>query len=363
MLKSNILTAALLCLCLSAGAQTEKKKTTTIEVPTWVANMKEHFEFNGYAQAGFTYTNPNGKKQDYFDLKRVLFWCKAKVTDRWSFLFMHDFKSVVQEFYTDYRVSNDRSMTVRLGQFKNSLSMENPLSPTKQELIEVYSQSVTYLTGCGSDPLYGVQYGRDLGLEIFGDVLNNKVHYELAVMNGAPINKRDNNTQKDVIAHLEYKPVPTFRVVATGQLGTGHALATSVYCPNIKVDEDYTRNRYSAGVEWKSIAGGGDYWKHRATSVHGEVIGGKDGDNKSIGAYVTGCVPVCEALDVVASVDYFNYNTDLNYKQTNLVVGVQHWFYKKCRAQLQYTHCLPSKDMPNTDGNYSLLQAQLQVAF
>ena len=47
---------------------------------------------------------------------------------------MHDFNSVVQEFYTDYRVTKDNAMTVRFGQFKHSYTMENPLSPTMLEM-------------------------------------------------------------------------------------------------------------------------------------------------------------------------------------------------------------------------------------
>jgi hypothetical protein len=58
---------------------------------------------------------------------------------------MHDFSSVVQEFYTDYRFTGGKELSVRLGQFKNSYSMQNPLSPTKLDLIDCYSQSVLYL--------------------------------------------------------------------------------------------------------------------------------------------------------------------------------------------------------------------------
>lgn len=354
-----------MCLLLSLGmhAQVVENKSDRNESPNWVSTLNEHLEFNGYAQAGYTYSNPCDGKKSYFDLKRVLMWCKANVTDRWSLLFMHDFKSVVQEFYTDYRISSGKEMTIRFGQFKHSYSMENPLSPTKTELIEIYSQGVTYLTGCGSDPLYGVQYGRDLGLEVYGDLFKGKVHYEVAVMNGAPINKRDNNTDKDFIAKIEYKPTPNFKVSTSGYLGTGHALDESPYCPDIKVGDDYKRNRYAVGADWKSIPGGGDNWLNRATAIHGEIIGGEDGDTGSFGAYVTGTLPVSKTVDIVASVDYFNFNTDLGYKQTNLVFGVQHWVYKKCRLQLQYTHCMPSKDMPVTDGAYGMLQGQVQFAF
>ena len=79
---------------------------------------------------------------------------------------------------------------------------------------------------------------------------------------------------------------------------------------------------------------------------------------KSRGAYVTACVPVYDALDVIASADWFDRNRSMKYDQTNLTAGVQYWFYKNCRVQLQYTRIWRQFDC-----NYHNVQAQLQVAF
>ena len=337
---------------------TEDTKTKSQKIPTWVTTLSAHMELHGYAQAGYTWEHQEDVHSNSFDLKRVLFWAKANVTDRWSFLFMHDFSSVVQEFYTDYRFLPKKELNVRFGQFKNSLSMQNPLSPTKLELIDCYSQAVVYLTGCGSDPLNGVQYGRDLGIMLYGDLFKNQLHYEFAVMNGSGINRKDNNKHKDVIGKLEYRLKPNFRIVTTGQLGKGHALETSAYCPDIATGEDYKRDRWSVGTEWKAHTEGVDYWKNRTAQVQAEVLGGRDGRNHSIGAYVTACLPVYKGMDVIASADYFNYNTDLGLIQMNLVLGVQYWFYKTCRVQIQYTNANPAKQT-----HYGYLQTQVQVAF
>ena len=111
----------------SQPPQEQKKK----EKPEWLKELTSRITLNGYAQAGWSYQNPNNKATNAYNLKRTLLWAKARITDRWSFLFMHDFSSVVQEFYTDYRLSKNNELTVRLGQFKHAYSMENPLSPTK----------------------------------------------------------------------------------------------------------------------------------------------------------------------------------------------------------------------------------------
>ncbi len=328
----------------------------------WLKNLTSRITFNGYAQAGWSYQDANGEKKNSYNLKRTLLWAKARITDRWSFLFMHDFSSVVQEFYTDYRITRDNALTVRFGQFKHSYTMENPLSPTQLELIDIYSQAVLYLAGEGPDPLNGVNYGRDQGLMVFGDLFNSKLHYELALMSGQGINRSDRNNQKDFIAKLEVRPVDGLRIVGSGYLGTGNAMGTAAWNPTIAVGDNYKRNRYSVGAEYKTQAySPAKYKEARPASIRAEWLGGKDGDVGSRGGYVTAAIPVVDALDLVASGETFDRNTGIDgWDQTNLTVGVQYWYYKKCRLQLQYTRCLCGEQIGK---DYNWLQAQVQVAF
>ena len=322
------------------NGSSEKKSTALYQkiigenAPDWLKDVSSRIKLHGYAQGGYTYSHKGGANTNTFDLKRVLFWAEARITDRWSFLFMHDFSSVVQEFYTDYRITKNKALTVRLGQFKNGLSLENPLSPTAMEAIDVYSEAVTFLTGCGSDPLFGVQYGRDLGLSLFGETNSGKFRYELDVMNGQGINKKDGNNFKDIITRLEYRPAKGLNLVATGQFGRGHAIAYSLYNPklfNLETGKglDYKRHRCTIGADYKS----------KAFNVHGEYLNGWDGDAHSWGAYVTGAVPLgTPKVEFVGSYDFFNFNTDLGMDQHKAIAGFQYWFFKKCRVQLQYVY-------------------------
>jgi hypothetical protein len=332
---------------------------TSILDKKWVKELTSRIQLHGYAQGGYNYTHQNGTNTNTFELKRVLFWANAQITDRWSFLFMHDFSSVVQEFYTDFRITKNKALTVRVGQFKNGLSLENPLSPTSMEAIDVYSEGVTYLTGCGSDPLMGVQYGRDLGLSLFGETNNGKLHYELEVMNGQGINKKDGNNFKDFILRLEYRPVTGLNLVATGQIGRGHNILTggktSVYNPTIQNGEDYKRNRWTLGFDYKS----------KAFNAHGEYLEGYDGDVTSRGGYLTGAVPLgTPKVEFVGSYDFFNYNTTLGMDQHKAIAGLQYWFYKKCRVQVQYVY--KSAYVANNtfikDDSHAIM-CQLQVRF
>jgi len=359
-IKRAVMTAAwtvLYCTALMA----QEQKNTQID---WLQELASRITINGYAQGGYAYSDANGQSSSNFNLKRTLLWAKARITDRWSFLFMHDFSSVVQEFYTDFRITNDQSVTVRLGQFKNSFSMENPLTPVRLELVDICSQAVTCYAG-GYDPLYGLQYGRDLGLKIFGSLFEGHLLYEVAIMNGQGINRRDLNSDKDLIVKLDYRPISGLRFVVSGQKGRGHAVGNAPWNPSVHYNaetgqgDNYRRDRYSVGAEWKSgLYAPGKYAEARPISVRAEWLGGKDGDVGSMGGYATTSIPLLEGIDAVASIDYFNRNTDTNYAQTQATAGLQYWFYKQCRIQLQYTRTW-SKYQPD----YNWLQGQVQVAF
>lgn len=349
----------------TTGCNASAVTNTTLEIKDlsyWAKAVAERVKVTGYAQAGYTATMPEGgKNTNTFDMKRVVLMVAANITSQFYAFFMHEFKNnAMQEYYMEYRPC--KAFNLRFGQSKIELSMENPMSPTVLESITPMSQGVFWL--CGADPLMNNACGRDLGLMAYGDLFNNKLRYVVEVLNGGQINTADKNNQKNVVAKLEYKPVPNFRVSASGQKGYGYSVNTSAYNTTVGKNETYRQDRYSFGMEWKSKVTGTDYHKNRCAMVRSELIGGKDGGCKSFGAYVSSAIPVYKGLDIVAMADYMNYNTDAGMKKTNLMAGVQYWIFKKCRLQAQYTYSLRSDAMKMLQGNnQSIIQTQVQVAF
>ena len=86
--------ATLLAVFSSTAAMGQEKKSDF----DWLKDVTERVQLHGYAQGGFNYTHQGGEDKGTFEVKRILFWANAQITDRWSFLFMHDFSSVVQEY-------------------------------------------------------------------------------------------------------------------------------------------------------------------------------------------------------------------------------------------------------------------------
>ena len=121
----------------------------------------------------------------------------------------------------------------------------------------------TLETGCGSDPLFGINYGRDLGIDLFGQLFDGKLFYNLEFLNGRGINAKDPDNRKNVIVKLDYRPIQGLRFAVSAQKGYATSLVPmSVYIPvenAIAQGEIYRRNRWTAGVEYK--AGSNDFWR------------------------------------------------------------------------------------------------------
>ena len=356
-IRKYLMTAAITVAC-SSAALGQNKSTEGID---WMQELKSRITINGYMQGGYEYSDKGGNTTSSFNFKRAIFWGRARITDRWSFMFMNNFalSKGVLEFWTDYRITNNKALTVRVGQFQHPFSMESPLTPVMLELIDITSQSVTNLAN-GYEPLLGPNYGRDQGIMLLGDLFNDHFHYELAVMNGQGINTADGNSDKDVILKLEYRPSKEFRLVASGQKGRGHAVNTVAW-NDIAVGDDYRRDRVSFGGELKVPTLLGRQSSSGGINLRSEFLAGKDGDVSSRGAYLTGSVALGKGVDIIASADYYDRNTSTSgWQQTNVTGGVQYWFYPKCRLQLQYTHSFCGHLMGD---DYNRVQAQVQVAF
>lgn len=327
----------------------EKPQDDANTLKNVVNTLKERITLEGYLQLGYTYDDLESNKTNTFDIKRAILMARGKITDRWSCYFMFSLANSprILEAYTEYHFLP--GLSVRLGEFKTMYTIENPMSPSLLELINVNSQATNYLAGYnGSDPLYGSHTGRDLGIMIYGDLFKKLFSYKLAVMNGQGINLKDGNNQKDIVGNLLITPLKEFSFGGSFIKGKGHAVATSAVNPDIRTGDNYTRNRWAVSAKLTT----------KPLDLRTEYLAGKDGKVKSEGYYATASIHVLSKLDVIASYDYLNKNKATDNKQTNYVAGLQWWFYPKCRLQVQYTYCNRYKAEKS-----NLLQTQIQVRF
>lgn len=331
--------------------QEDKKEPQPKALANVVNTLKDRITLEGYIQLGYSYDNKNGQPANSFEMTRAILMARGRITDRWSCYFMYSLAGTpkILEAYTEYHFFPE--LSVRMGEFKTPYTYENPLSPTIVELVNCYSQAVNYLAGInGSDPLYGSNSGRDLGLMIYGDLFKGVANYKLALMNGQGINRKDGNNQKDIVGTFNINPLQWLTLTGSFIKGKGCAIAQSDINPDIQIGDNYTRNRWAAGLVLKL----------EPIALRSEYLVGKDGNVKSDGYYATANVHILprQKIDLIASYDYLNKNKAADNKQTNYIAGLQWWFYPKCRLQVQYTRCNPCQSK-----SYNLVQAQVQVRF
>ena len=159
--------------------------------------------------------------------------------------------------------------------------------------------------------------GRDVGVTLYGDLLNKVVSYRVGVFNGNGINTKDDNDKKDFAGLLWVRPLKELA------FSVGHYQGAY----GVKGDE-HVRIRTSAGVEFKD---------DRLT-LRGEYLNGNTAGQKSDGAYATAAYWVTKTVQPVLSVDYFKANRDQDEQQWNYQLGVNVIPVKKLRIQAAYTY-------------------------
>lgn len=330
-----------------------------------VNTVTERFKFSGYAQAGYKYTN-RYEKENTFELTRVSLALKGEVVENLLAVLDFDPKNGnMNEFYVNYTPLP--YLKVQFGQFKNPYSFENQLSSSVISLINGGSQAMRYLAATdGSDIMNYKTSGRDLGIMIHGEFFYGIFDYGLAIMNGQGMNKSDRNNHKDFIGRLNMNLGDNLTLGGSFILGRGNAVKENLAL-GIVADENYKRNRWAAGLKYKS-----DLF-----DLTTEYLAGKDGKYKSKGYYATGLLHLTRNLDAVLSYDYFNTRDfDEGYPiggaipeeneletlrgeiQNTYVAGLQYWFYPRCRVQVQYLY-----NQRHVEKNGSALMAQLQIGF
>ncbi|MCQ2289257.1 MAG: OprO/OprP family phosphate-selective porin [Muribaculaceae bacterium] len=340
-----------------AEANAEVAPQQTKAMPAWVDKVREHVSLNGYAQGGWQYHDKSSPSNE-FSVDKIIFIAEGRFNDKISALFMYDFrKSALHELWVNYKPC--KGVNIKVGEFKTPFSIENPISPAILEDITLTSLVTTDMI-MGSNPLMmPAGAGRDLGITVYGDLLDKKLSYDLALMNGAGRNIKDINSQKDFVARLSYRPLKELMLSGSMVLGTGNVDV----CPNsegvlvcdaapgvtgFKANGNFTRNRFAAGFQLKTAP----------ANLRAEYMWGKDGDYNSNGCYVTGSLNnlLVKKLDLIASYDHLDNFRGI---QNRYTVGLQYWFYKYCRVQLNYNHHKWSGRGPGENG----ILTQIQVGF
>lgn len=260
-------------------------------------------------------------------------------------------------------------LKIKAGQFKRPFTFENPMNPIDQGFMG-YSQNIMKLAGFNDRVGEHSSNGRDIGVQLQGDLLKTRagrplLHYQIGVFNGQGINTKDVDNQKDVIGGLWVMPVEGLRIGAFGWTGSYARKGDD----GVK---SLAKRRYAISGEYVV-----DDWTFRSEYIHSTGLGfstvynqssdtKKDDVNyaagdKADGFYALAIAPVIKKkLHVKARYDTYRPRAEWGTSKTYYEVGVDYIFVKNLQINLEYAFV---NDRSLAHHNYSMIDTQVSFRF
>ena len=218
----RLATLALAALAVGNVAAQEKKPQVSV-----LSDIK----FSGYVMSQFQATDQEDKESNSFNIRMVRLALEGRL--------LHDFYWKVQlqangntsdlgssprmvDAFAEWQKYD--AFKIKAGQFKRPFTFENPMHPITQGFMS-YSQNVTKLSGFSDRVGEHSSNGRDIGVQIQGDLLKNAagrnlLHYQVGVFNGQGTNQKDVDQRKDVVGGIWVMPAKGLRIGAFGWTGS-----------------------------------------------------------------------------------------------------------------------------------------------
>ena len=267
-------------------------------------------------------------------------------------------------------------LMVKAGQFKRPFTFENPMHPITQGFMS-YSQNVSKLAGFSDRTGEQASNGRDIGLQLQGDLLpiggRPWLHYQVGVFNGQGINVKDVNEKKDIIGGMWVMPIDGMRIGAFGWEGSyarksagetvslrqhRYALSAEYKKGDLQLRAEYIHSTGRGfATTYQKSADGNDATIKTYTDKNGNEV---DND-KADGVYALAIVPVVkEKLMAKARYDLYRPTASSVAAKTNYEVGLNYRFCKYLEVQTEYcfTH-----DRALAKPDYSTVFVQVSIRY
>ena len=388
-MKKGIILALMALTTVSASAQ----KKQTIELPSWLSNVK----LSGYGMTQYQYSGQKNAESNSFNIRMGRIALEGRIADDFYWKTQIQFNGNTSNLGSSPRMvdlfaewQKFEYFKVKIGQFKNPFTFENPMHPIDQGFMG-YSQNVSKLAGFSDRAGEHASNGRDIGLQLQGDFLKNAngrnlLHYQIGVFNGQGINTKDVDNQKNVIGGVWVMPVSGMRIGAFGWTGSyarkgeRTEIVTVPFGTSFVVDRKIThpdyrklaQNRYAFSFEYKA-----NDWTVRSEYIHSTGMAfaksiTNHGDeaskdcslnqkigNKAQGVYGLVIAPiVSKKLYAKARYDMYEANGKTDMMRTQYEVGLNYHINKNFTILSEYAFV---NDRTIADHNYSM--ADVEVCF
>jgi len=335
---------------LTASAQENKA--------SWINNVK----LSGYVLTRYKYSDPNSVKDNTFELRMARLALEGRIMNDFYWKTQIQFNGNTSSLGQSPRVvdlfvewQKYKFARIKFGQFKRAFTFENPMNPIDQGFPS-YAQNISALAGFNDRAGEHASNGRDIGVQLQGDVLPNAkgrslVHYQVGVYNGQGINVTDVDNKKDVIGGLWVMPIEGMRLGAFGWEGTyaRKGTWTDADGANHSGVRSLRQHRYAFSAEYAH-----NDWTLRSEYIHSTGYAfkqalGKTSDNltdcnlgslgnKAQGVYALVIAPVIpKTLHVKARYDMYQPSGDWSTAKTQYELGADYEFTRNMELSMVYS--------------------------
>lgn len=354
-------------------------------------------KFSGYVMSQYQYTGQDSKESNSFNIRMVRMALEGRLMKDFYWKVQLQVNGNTSDLGSSPRMVDAfaewqkyEAFKIKAGQFKRPFTFENPMHPITQGFMG-YSQNVSKLAGFSDRTGEHASNGRDIGVQIQGDLIKNAagrnlLHYQVGVFNGQGTNHKDVDQRKDVIGGIWVAPIKGLRIGAFGWTGSSARKGTwNVTDANHNVvmkNEDgsvktksgvrsLSKNRYAFSAEYAA-----NDWTIRSEYIHSQGYGftksltsGKETDcnvnyaagDQADGFYALMIAPVIsKKLYAKARYDLYRPRAEWGTSRTQYEIGANYWIGKSIMIGAEYARI---NDRSLAKPDYNMIDVEFDVKF
>lgn len=353
-------------------------------------------KFSGYVMSQYQYTGQDSKESNSFNIRMVRMALEGRLMKDFYWKVQLQANGNTSDLGSSPRMVDAfaewqkyEAFKIKAGQFKRPFTFENPMHPITQGFMG-YSQNVSKLAGFSDRTGEHASNGRDIGVQIQGDLIKNAagrnlLHYQVGVFNGQGTNHKDVDQRKDVIGGIWVSPVKGLRIGAFGWTGSSARKGTWDVTDanhNVVKNEDgsvkthsgvrsLSKNRYAFSAEYAA-----NDWTVRSEYIHSQGYGftktltsGKETDcnvnyaagDQADGFYALMIAPVIsKKLYAKARYDLYRPRAEWGTSRTQYEIGANYWIGKSIMIGAEYARI---NDRSLAKPDYNIIDVEFDVKF
>ena len=353
-------------------------------------------KFSGYVMSQYQYAGQDSKESNSFNIRMVRMALEGRLMKDFYWKVQLQANGNTSDLGSSPRMVDAfaewqkyEAFKIKAGQFKRPFTFENPMHPITQGFMG-YSQNVSKLAGFSDRTCEHASNGRDIGVQIQGDLIKNAagrnlLHYQVGVFNGQGTNHKDVDQRKDVIGGIWVSPVKGLRIGAFGWTGSSARKGTWAVTDanhNVVKNEDgsvktqsgvrsLSKNRYAFSAEYAA-----NDWTVRSEYIHSQGYGftksltsGKETDcnvnyaagDQADGFYALMIAPVIsKKLYAKARYDLYRPRAEWGTSRTQYEIGANYWIGKSIMIGAEYARI---NDRSLAKPDYNMIDIEFDVKF